>query len=47
MRRLLLVSLLVSLLVLPGALPAAANDSRSGAGTHPTSFDHPRGRNSS
>jgi uncharacterized protein DUF3455 len=32
MRRLLLISLLVSLVALPGALPAGANDSRSGAG---------------
>lgn len=44
MRRLLLVSLLVSLLVLPGALSAAANDSRSGAGDVPNKLRPPEGQ---
>jgi hypothetical protein len=44
MRRLLLVSLLVSLLALPGALPAAAGDSRSGAGNVPPELRPPKGQ---
>jgi Protein of unknown function (DUF3455) len=44
MRRLLLVSLLVALLALPGALPAAANDSRSGAGNVPPELRPPEGQ---
>jgi uncharacterized protein DUF3455 len=44
MRRLLLVSLLISLLALPGALPAAANDSRSGAGNVPSELRPPEGQ---
>jgi hypothetical protein len=44
MRRLLLVSLLVSVLALPGALPAAANDSRSGAGNVPPEPRPPKGQ---
>ena len=41
MKRLLLVPLLVALLALPGALPAAANSS-SGAGMYSESFGPPR-----
>jgi FtsP/CotA-like multicopper oxidase with cupredoxin domain len=44
MRRLLLVSLLVSVLALPGALPAAANDSRPGAGNVPPELRPPKGQ---
>lgn len=44
MRRLLLVSLLVSVLALPGALPAAANDSRSGAGNIRRELRPPEGQ---
>ncbi len=44
MRRLLLVSLLISLLALPGALPAAANDSRSGAGNLRKELRPPEGQ---
>jgi Protein of unknown function (DUF3455) len=44
MRRLVLVLLLVSVLALPGALPAAANDSRSGAGNVPPELRPPEGQ---
>jgi Protein of unknown function (DUF3455) len=44
MRRLLVFSLLVSLLALPGALPAAANEPRSGAGNVPPELRPPEGQ---
>ena len=44
MRRPLLVALLVALLALPGALPAAAGDSRPGAGNGPPELRPPEGQ---
>lgn len=44
MRRLLLISLLIALLTLPGALPAAASQSGSGAGDIPPELQPPEGQ---
>jgi FtsP/CotA-like multicopper oxidase with cupredoxin domain len=44
MRRSLLVALLVTLLALPGALPAAAGESRPGAGDVPPELRPPEGQ---